>query len=87
MALGSMSDLASMEPEDAAHGEEVYGIKLSVSGQPTSFFLLAMLFSMLFTAAEDSDSRRFTLAPEVDESCRDTKSETILHWNATDLTG
>ena len=74
-----------MKPEDAAHGEEMYGIKMPVSGHPTSFFLLAMLFSMFFTAAEDSDSRRFTLAPEVDESCRDTK-ERDYYWNAPDLT-
>lgn len=36
----------------------------------TSFFLLAMLFSIAFTVDADSDSNRFTLAPELVESCR-----------------
>ena len=36
----------------------------------TSFFLLAMLFSIAFTVDADSDSNRFTLAPELVESYR-----------------
>ena len=35
----------------------------------TSFFLLEMFFSIFFTAEADSDSKRLTLAPDVEESC------------------